>query len=74
MKILVAFDGSEQSYRAFDFAVDSLKMCPGAGADNHCDMVVIGPHGKSSKLETWLLGSVSKRVTSYAPCTVVIVK
>jgi nucleotide-binding universal stress UspA family protein len=139
MKILVAFDGSDQSYRAFDFAVDYLKMCSGAGADimvlsvaqppepadivevdavidsatehyeelfrglrerakaqnidiktgvvighpadqivryaadNQCDMIVIGPRGKS-KIETWLLGSVSKRVTSYAQCTVVIVK
>jgi nucleotide-binding universal stress UspA family protein len=29
-KILVAFDGSEQSYQAFDFALDMSKMCPGA--------------------------------------------
>ena len=139
MKILVAFDGSDQSYRAFAFAVDYSKMCSGAlgdimvlsvaqppepadivevdavidsatehyedlfrglrdrakaqnieiktrvvvghpadqivryAADNGCDMVVVGHRGKS-KIQTWLLGSVSNRVTSYAPCTVVIVK
>jgi len=38
-----------------------------------CDMVILGHRGKS-RMEKWLLGSVSKRVTSYAPCTVTIVK
>ncbi len=37
------------------------------------DMVFVGQRGKS-KIATWLLGSVSKRVTTYAPCTVAIVK
>jgi len=37
------------------------------------DMIVIGQKGKS-KIESWLLGSVSKRVATYAPCTVTIVK
>ena len=32
-KILVAFDGSEQSYQAFDFALDMSKMCPGAAVN-----------------------------------------
>ena len=138
-KILVAFDGSEQSYQAFDFALDMGKMCPVASveilvlsvaqppepidivemdamiesatqhyenlftglrakakernleiktdvaighpadqivryaAENKCDMVVMGQRGKS-KIESWLLGSVSKRVASYAACTVIIVK
>lgn len=41
--------------------------------DKKCDMVVVGQKGKS-KIESWLLGSVSKRVATYAPCTVTIVK
>lgn len=36
-------------------------------------MVILGRRGKS-KIEGWLLGSVSKRVATYAPCTVTIVK
>ena len=138
-KILVAFDGSPQSYQAFDFALEISKLCPGAAPeifvisvaqppepidivevdavidsatqhyeelfkgirekarernlevktevvvghpadqivkyakDKKCDMVVVGQKGKS-KIESWLLGSVSKRVATYAPCTVTIVK
>lgn len=138
-KIIVAFDGSEQSYKAFDFALDTAKTCPDAAveivvisvaqppepidivemdaviesatqhyedlfkglrekakernieistevavghpadqivryaAENGSDMVVMGQRGKS-KIESWLLGSVSKRVASYAACTVIIVK
>lgn len=138
-KILVAFDGSQQSYKAFDFALDMSKLCPGAApeivvlsvaqppepidivemdaiidsatlhyedlfkglkekakernieiktevivghpADQivryakemRSDMIIVGQKGKS-KVETWLLGSVSKRIATYAPCTVTIVK
>ncbi len=138
-KILVAFDGSEQSYKAFNFALETAQTCPGAmveilvlsvaqppepadivevdaiidsatqhydglfkglrekakernveiksevavghpadqivryAAENACDMVVVGQRGKS-KIESWLLGSVSRRVAAYAPCTVIIVK
>ena len=138
-KILVAFDGSSESYKAFDFAFGIAKMCrdkapeiivlsviqppepidivemdaiidsatqhyeelfkglkDGAkksdveiktevavghpaeqivryASENRCDIVVMGKKGKS-KIESWLLGSVSKRVSSYAPCTVIIVK
>ena len=36
-------------------------------------MIIVGQRGKS-KIAKWLLGSVSKRVSSYAPCTVTIVK
>ncbi|GAB4539587.1 MAG: universal stress protein [Thermodesulfovibrionia bacterium] len=138
-KILVAFDGSPQSYQAFDFALEMSKLCPGAAPeifvvsvaqppepadivevdaiidsatqhyeelfkklrerakernleiktevvvghpadqivryakDKNCDMVVLGQRGKS-KIESYLLGSVSKRVATYAPCTVTIVK
>jgi len=138
-KILVAFDGSQQSYKAFDFALDMSKLCPGAcpeimvlavaqppepadivevdaiidsatqhyeelfkglkekakernievktevavghpadqiirfATERESDMVVVGQRGKS-KIANWLLGSVSKRVATYAPCTVTIVK
>src|SRR5512143_1881017 len=134
-KILVAFDGSQQSCKAFDFALDMSKLCPGAApeivvlsvaqppepidivemdaiidsatlhyedlfkglkekakernieirtevivghqADQivryakemNSDMIIVGQKGKS-KVETWLLGSVSKRIATYAPCTV----
>jgi len=37
------------------------------------DMIVMGHRGKSF-VERWLLGSVSKRVLSYATCTVSIVR
>jgi len=138
-KIVVAFDGSEQSGKAFGFALELTKLCPGAAPEicvlsvaqppepidivemdvvidsatrhyedlftglkekarernieiktevvvghpadqivrfakeKNADMVVIGQKGKS-KIENWLLGSVSKRVATYAPCTVTIVK
>jgi nucleotide-binding universal stress UspA family protein len=138
-KILVAFDGSEQSYKAFNFALEMSRLCTGASpeimvlsvaqppepidivemdavidsatqhyeelfkglrgkarerdleirtevivghpadqivryaAEQKCDMVLVGQKGKS-RIENWLLGSVSKRVATYAPCTVTIVK
>ncbi|MEW6116496.1 MAG: universal stress protein [Nitrospirota bacterium] len=138
-KMLVAFDGSPQSYKAFDFALETARLCPvvapeilvlsvaqppepidivemdavidnatqhyekllaelrekaktkgleirttiavGHPADQiiryakeeKSDMVIVGQKGKS-KVESWLLGSVSKRVATYAPCTVTIVK
>lgn len=138
-KILVAFDGSEQSYKAFDFALEMLRLCTGASpeitvvsvaqppepadivevdaiidsatqhyeelfkglrekarkknveintevavghpadqivkyaSEKKSDLIILGQRGKS-KIAKWLLGSVSKRVASYAPCTVTIVK
>ena len=137
--ILVAFDGSEQSRKAFNFALEMSRHCTGAlpeitvvsvtqppepidivemdaiidsatqhyeelfkglrekakaegvdikteivvghpadqiikyAAEKKSDMVILGHLGKS-KIANWLLGSVSKRVSSYAPCTVTIVK
>jgi nucleotide-binding universal stress UspA family protein len=37
------------------------------------DMIIMGHRGKTF-VQRWLLGSVSKRVLSYAQCTVVIVR
>ena len=42
-------------------------------SDKGCDMIVLGHRG-GSKLVDWLLGSVTKRVSSYSSCTVTIVK
>ena len=138
-KIVVAFDGSEQAYKAFEFALELTKLCPSAAPEifvlsvaqppepidivemdavidsatqhyedlfkglerdakernieiktevvvghpadqivryakeKNSDMIVIGQKGKSN-IESWLLGSVSKRVATYSPCTVTIVK
>jgi len=41
--------------------------------EKEVDMIVMGHRGKSL-IERWLLGSVSKRVLSYAHCTVTIVR
>jgi nucleotide-binding universal stress UspA family protein len=137
-KLLVAFDGSEQSYRAFDFALEMTRLCGDAPeitviavaqpaeplgtkeSDSLLDsagklyehlfkglrdkalranveiqteivtghpaheiieyaekkkshIVIMGQRGRS-KVAKFLLGSVSKRVSTYAPCTVAIVK
>jgi len=139
-KILVAFDGSEGSWKAFDFALELSALCKNNGypeiyvlsvvrppepieivemeavidaATTHygeqfrkivekvkdkdlvlhteiltgnpadqivrythetkCDVVILGHRGKS-RVEDWLLGSVPKRVSAYAPCHVIIVK
>ena len=135
-KILVAYDGSEQSAKAYSFALDfadrdnaeiiaiavaqpmsfqediefestleseqeelkngygiiseeakkrnissRLVLRAGHPADQiislaeqeKVDMIVMGHRGKSL-IKRWLLGSVSKRVLSYAGCTVTIVR
>src|SRR5512141_178066 len=139
-RILVAFDGSEGSWKAFDFTLELSALCkrngfpeiyvlsvvrppepieivemeavidaatthyeeqfrkiaakvkdkdlvihtdilPGNPADQivryaydrKCDVVILGHRGKS-RVEDWLLGSVPKRVSSYASCHVIIVK
>ncbi len=138
-KLLVAFDGSPDSYKAVDFALEIVRQCRAESRELHflsvvhppeqaelveveavidtartkyqtmfndlhqkardldvlvftevavghpafqiaryagehgCDLVVVGRRGKS-KIEEWILGSVSKRVAAYAPCTVVIAK
>jgi len=40
---------------------------------NHIDHIVMGHRGKTF-IERWLLGSVSKRVITYAHCTVSVVR
>jgi nucleotide-binding universal stress UspA family protein len=42
-------------------------------AEEHADLIVMGHRGKSM-IQRWLLGSVSKRVISYAPCSVLITR
>ncbi len=37
------------------------------------DLIVVGHRGKG-RIAEWLLGSVSKRVASYAPCSVTVVR
>jgi nucleotide-binding universal stress UspA family protein len=41
--------------------------------EEKADLIVMGHRGKSL-IQRWLLGSVSKRVISYAPCSVLIVR
>lgn len=138
-KILVAFDGSEPSHKAFDYGLELMKRCSvgkpeivvvsvvqppepsdiveldaiidsgtqhyralfselekrakaqqitvatevlvGHPADqiiryakeNGIDTILVGHTGKS-KIESWLLGSVSKRIANYSHCTMIIVK
>jgi nucleotide-binding universal stress UspA family protein len=138
-KILVAFDGSDQSYKAFDFALEMSWLSDASpeitvlsvvqppelagivkedsslfdsaitfyehlfkglrekadkknlkiktevitghpaheiieyAAQRKSDMIIVGQRGKS-QVAQWLLGSVSKRISTYAPCTVTIVK
>lgn len=42
-------------------------------AEKRVDLIVMGHRGKSV-MQRWLLGSVSKRVLSYATCAVLIVR
>jgi nucleotide-binding universal stress UspA family protein len=41
--------------------------------EHEVDMIFAGQTGKS-KIETWLMGSVSRRIVGYAHCPVTIVK
>ncbi|MCX8085898.1 MAG: universal stress protein [Rhodocyclaceae bacterium] len=41
--------------------------------DNGVDLIVMGHRGKTL-FDRWLIGSVAKKVMSYAPCSVLIVR
>jgi len=41
--------------------------------DHDIDMIFAGQTGKS-EIQSWLMGSVSRRIVIYAPCSVAIVK
>jgi nucleotide-binding universal stress UspA family protein len=43
-----------------------------AAKDNHCDLIVMGSHGRTG-LERFVLGSVAEQVVRKAPCAVLIV-
>ncbi len=137
-KLLIAFDGSEQSYRAFDFALEMYRICGASpeitvlsvaqptesggiamenslserasklyehlfkglrdkaskanleiktevivghpaheiikyATERKIDIIIAGQRGRSN-VAKWLLGSVSKKLATYAPCAVAIVK
>ncbi|MBM9535568.1 universal stress protein [Desulfobulbus alkaliphilus] len=138
-KILVAFDGSEQSMYSFAYALDLAGNCSSAvqeinvvavvqlpelvldgdmdeiianttrqyhdifkelhdqaaarqvqittevlvgnpadqviryAVDHDIDMIFAGQTGKS-EVQSWLMGSVSRRIVIYAPCSVAIIK
>lgn len=44
-----------------------------AANERHADLIVLGHRGKS-RAKRWLLGSISRRVVSYAGCSVLIVR
>jgi nucleotide-binding universal stress UspA family protein len=41
--------------------------------DKNIDLIVVGHRGKTF-FERWLIGSVAKKVMSYAPCSVMVVR
>jgi nucleotide-binding universal stress UspA family protein len=51
-------------------AAEQIVHC---AAEDNVDLIVMGHRGKSL-IQRWLLGSVSKRVISYAPCSVLIAR
>lgn len=42
-RVCVGFDGSDNAYRAFDFAIDLCKMCPSAALEVHVIAVAMPP-------------------------------
>jgi nucleotide-binding universal stress UspA family protein len=42
-------------------------------ADTGADLIVVGHRGRSA-IREWLFGSTSRRVVSYAPCSVLVVR
>lgn len=42
-------------------------------ADTGADLIVVGHRGRSP-IREWLFGSTSRRIISYAPCSVLVVR
>ncbi len=42
-------------------------------SETHADLIVVGYKGRSG-IRQWLFGSTSRRVVSYAPCSVLVVR
>jgi len=59
-----------QTYVAVGHAADQIIH---RAVESKADLIVMGHRG-GSRMKEWLLGSVSKRVLSYAPCSVLIVR
>ena len=58
----------------FEVAVGHPAVQITAYAEAHSmDFIVMGHRGKTL-FERWLIGSVTKKVTSYAPCSVLVVR
>jgi len=74
------FERLRQQAEAQDVTLDTIvvaghpaEQIVHQAAELHVDLIVMGHRGKSF-IQRWLLGSVSKRVLSYAPCSVTIVR
>jgi nucleotide-binding universal stress UspA family protein len=52
---------------------DPAKAILNAAKENHCDVVVMGSHGRTG-LGRLLMGSVAEEVVRKAPCPVLVVK
>lgn len=52
---------------------DAVKLILRAAADNSCDLIVMGTHGKSN-YQRLMMGSVTTEVTRQAQCPVLTVK
>jgi nucleotide-binding universal stress UspA family protein len=58
----------------FEVAVGHPAVKITAWAEEHgIDMIVVGHRGKTL-FDRWLIGSVAKKVISYAPCSVYVVR
>lgn len=71
MKALVQALGIEARFevRAGHPAEQIVRMAN----EERVDAIVMGHRGESF-IQKWLVGSVAKRVLSYAPCTVIVVR
>lgn len=58
-----------QFFREGDPATEILELAQTEGVD----LIVVGSHGRTG-LRRFLLGSVSNKITTHAPCSVLVVK